>query len=156
MKTASVMFAAAALVFSAAIAVYYLIIRPSPLFVSPRIVSIRKGESVASAARRLRHSGVIANAFAFVLYAELTGQAGRIKPGDYSFKGGEGAPEILSHLINGDFMTVVVIIPEGMTVHQIGERLQAAGLGCDSSFDQAAFNGLLTRTLGLDALGVEG
>ena len=66
------------------------------------------------------------------------------------------APEILSHLINGDFMTVVVIIPEGMTVHQIGERLQAAGLGCDSSFDQAAFNGLLTRTLGLDALGVEG
>jgi len=156
MRTASVIFVAAALDVSAAPIFYHIHVRPTPVFVPPRIVSIDKGESMATAARRLSHSGVIANSLAFILYAELTGQARRVKPGDYGFKGGEGIPEVLRHLVNGDFMAVTVIIPEGMTVHQIGERLQAAGLVCDSMFDRAAFDGRLSQALGLGALGVEG
>jgi UPF0755 protein len=111
---------------------------------------------VASAARQLSHAGVIANSVAFILYAELTGQARRVQPGDYAFKGGEGIGEVLSHLVRGDFMRVTITVPEGMTVHQIGERLQGAGLICDSLFDQAALNGPLTQALGLGALGAEG
>lgn len=156
MRTASVIFVAAALAFSTVAAFYYFVIRPTPVFVPPRIVSIEKGESVASAARRLRRSGVVVNSPAFILYAELTGQATRVKPGDYAFKGGEGIPEVLNHLVNGDFMVVTVIIPEGMTVHQIGERLQAAGLVCDGLFDQAALDGPLAQALGLGGLGAEG
>jgi len=156
MRTASVTLVAAALVLAAAASLYYFIVRPAPVFVPPRIVSIDKGESMASAAHRLSHSGVIRNSLAFILYAELTGQARRVKPGDYAFKGGEGIPEVLRHLVNGDFMAVTITIPEGMTVHQIGERLQAAGLACDSSFDRAALHGPLSQALGLGALGVEG
>lgn len=156
MRRASVIVVAAALVLSAAGTIYYFTIWQGPASVSPRIVSIQKGESLSSAARRLRRSGVIANVFVFILYAELTGQAGRVKPGDYLFKGSESTREVLRHLVNGEFMTVSVTIPEGMTVHQIGERLQAAGLVCDNLFDQAAFNGPLPRILGLGVLGVEG
>jgi len=150
------MLVAAALVFSAAATIYYLIIRPTTVFVPPRIVSIQQGESLALVARRLRRSGVIASAIAFTLYAELTGQAGHVKPGDYVFRGNESALDVLRHLVNGEFMTISITIPEGMTVHQIGERLQTAGLVCDSRFDQAAFDGPLTRILGLGVLGVEG
>jgi UPF0755 protein len=156
MRTASIILVAAALGLLTAASFYYFLIRPVPVFVTPRIISIHKGESMTSAARRLSHSGVIANSLAFILYAEMTGQATRIKPGDYAFKGGEGVPEVLHHLINGDFMTVTITIPEGMTVHQIGERLQAAGLVCDGLFDQAARDGQLSRALGLGVLGVEG
>jgi UPF0755 protein len=156
MRTASVILVAAALAVSAAATCYYFIIRPTPKFAPPRIVSIVKGESVASAARRLSQSGVIRNSLAFILYAELTGQARRVKAGDYAFKGGESLPEVLTHLVNGDFMAVAITVPEGMTVHQIGERLQAAGLVCDSLFDQAALSGPLTKALGLGVLGVEG
>jgi UPF0755 protein len=127
-----------------------------PVFVRPRIVTIESGESMTSAARRLSRSGVISNSVAFILYAELTRQATRIKPGDYAFKGGETVPVVLDHLVKGDFMAVTVAIPEGMTVHQIGERLQAAGLVCDGIFDRAAFNGPITQVLGLGALGAEG
>jgi UPF0755 protein len=126
------------------------------VFVPPRIVSIDKGESMTSAARRLSRSGVIGNPLAFVLYAELTGQARLLKPGDYAFRGGEGVPEVLHHLVDGDFMGVTITIPEGITVHQIGERLQAAGLVCDRVFDQEALNGRLSQALGLGALGAEG
>jgi len=156
MRRASVILVAAALGLSAAASLFYFIIRPTPVFVPPRIVSIDKGESMTSAARRLSRSGVIANFLAFILYAELTGQVRHIKPGDYAFKGGEGIPEVLHHLVNGDFMVVTITIPEGMTVHQIGERLQAAGLACDSLFDRTALNGRLSQALGLGALGAEG
>ena len=156
MRTASVTLVAAALTFAAAATAYYFIIQPTPAFFPPRIVSIEKGESLASAARGLSRSGIITNPLAFILYAELTGQARRIKPGDYAFKGGEGIPRVVNHLVNGDFMIITVTIPEGMTVHQIGERLQASGLVCDSMFDQVALHGPLTQALGLDVLGVEG
>jgi UPF0755 protein len=156
MKTAALILLGAMLSVSAATTLYYFILRPTQLFTSPRIVSIKKGESVASAARRMARSGIIANSFAFILYAELTGQARRLKPGDYAFKGDEAVPQVLKHLVNGDSMVITVAIPEGMTVHQIGERLHAAGLGCDRSFDQVALHGPVTRALGLDAPGVEG
>jgi UPF0755 protein len=156
MRTASVILMAAVVTLSAAGSVYYFIIRPTPVFAPPRVVSIQRGESVALAARRLASSGVISNRFAFILYAELTADARRLKPGDYSFRGGEGVPQVLDHLVNGDFMVVTVTIAEGMTIHQIGERLQASGLVCGSSFDRAALNGPLIQSLGLGVLGAEG
>jgi UPF0755 protein len=156
MKTAALILLCGMLSVLAAATVYYFVVRPTELFTLPRIVSIKRGESVASAARQLSRSGIIANPLAFILYAELTGQARRLKPGDYAFNGAEAVPQVLSHLVNGDFMVITVAIPEGMTVHQIGERFRAAGLACDRSFDQAARNGAVTRALGLGVLGVEG
>jgi UPF0755 protein len=135
---------------------YFLLLSPTPIFRPPKIVSIQKGESLTAAARTLAHAGVIRSSVAFVLYAELTGRASRLKPGDYAFKGGEGIPVVLRHLVNGDFMVVTVAIPEGMTVHQIGQRMQAAGLTCADQFDAAAMDGPIPRALGLEPLGVEG
>jgi UPF0755 protein len=157
MRRAAVILAVAMFGLAAAATLFYfIIVRPAQIFARPRIVSIKKGDSVTLAAWRLHHSGVIANSLAFVLYAELTGQATRLKPGDYAFKGGEGVPAVLGHLVNGDFMSIAVTIPEGMTVHQIGERLEAAGLVCDNLFDQAALDGPVAHALGLGVLGAEG
>ena len=156
MKTAALILLCGIVSVSAVATVYYLILQPTQLFSPPRIVSIEKGESVASAARRLSRSGVITNSLVFTLYAELTGQARHIKPGDYAFKGSETIPQVLKHLVDGDFMVITLTVAEGMTVHQIGERLRAAGLSCDRSFERAALNGPVTRALGLGIVGVEG
>ena len=136
--------------------VRYLVFDPTVTFSAPRIVSIRKGASMASAARELAQAGVVRSQLAFVVYADLTGRARRLKPGDYAFKGGEAMPEVLTHLVKGDFMVVTVTIPEGMTVHQIGERLEEAGLACENEFDTAARSGPIARALGLGPLGTEG
>ena len=118
-------------------------------FPQAHMVSIREGEPLAGAARQLAGSGVVRSALAFEVYAELTGRANRVKPGDYSFAGGEGISDVLRHLVNGDFMVVTVTIPEGMTVHQIGERLQQARLVCENVFDNEAVDGAVPRALGL-------
>jgi UPF0755 protein len=151
-----VVFAAVILLLVASGWLSFVTIEPTGRFLPPRIVSIHLGESMAAAARQLRRRGVIRSRLVFILYAELSGQAVQIKPGDYAFKGGEAMGAVLRHLVNGDFMVVTVTIPEGLTVHQIGERLEAAGLVCDNVFDRATRNGPVPRALGLGVLGAEG
>ncbi|HYL58277.1 MAG TPA: endolytic transglycosylase MltG, partial [Candidatus Acidoferrales bacterium] len=60
------------------------------------------------------------------------------------------------HLVNGDFIVVTVTIPEGLTVHQIAERVGESGLACEDQFEAAARNGKIVRALGLMPLGAEG
>ena len=91
-----------------------------------------------------------------LLYGEATGDARRIKPGDYAFHGGERIPDVMRHLVAGDFIVVTIVIPEGLTVHQIAERLSAAGLVCQTEFEDAALRGKIVRALGLDAAGSRG
>jgi UPF0755 protein len=141
---------------SAGLLVKYLVFTPTDVFDPPRIVSIHKGESMNTAARKLALAGVVRSQIAFVVYAKMTGGAKRVKPGDYAFKGSETIPDILRHLVNGDFMVVTITIPEGMTVHQIGARLEQAGLVCESDFDDAARSGRIVAALGLGPLGAEG
>ena len=140
----------------AGLLVKFLVFSPTEIFAARRIVSIQKGESMTMAARKLAQAEIVRSQMAFVIYAEMTARANRVKPGDYAFKGGEAMPEVLTHLVNGDFMVVTVTIPEGMTIHQIGERLEQAGLVCENEFDAAARSGRIVSALGLGPLGAEG
>jgi UPF0755 protein len=135
---------------------FYLWASAPPMLTPPAQVSIEKGQSFRSIARILRQSGVVRSSTAMVIYGALTGKARRIQPGDYEFKGGERIPEVMRHLVNGDFVSIVVAIPEGLTVHQIAERIAATGLLCQPDFEDAAHDGALIRALGLLPLGAEG
>ena len=143
-------------VLAGALVLRWLIVTPTRSFTPPRIVSIRKGESFASATRRLRAAGVIRSSLAFTFYARLARVAHRLKPGDYAFGGGENLVQVLRHLVNGDFLVVTISIPEGMTLHQIADRLKQSGLACDVDFDEFARDGRIPAMLGLGPLGAEG
>ena len=129
---------------------------PTGTFDPPRQVTIEKGESFARIARALTDSGVVRSAFAFRLYGHFSHTATQIKPGDYEFKGGERIPDVMGHLVRGDIVVVTVTIPEGLTVHQIAERLAMTGLTCQDQFEAAARDGKIVRALGLMPLGAEG
>src|ERR1700736_5938528 len=120
---------------------FYLWASPAPMLAPPSQVSIEKGESFRSVARQLKAAGVVRSSTALLVYGELSGKARRIQPGDYEFKGGERIPEVMRHLVNGDFVSIVVTIPEGLTVHQIAERVAATGLVCQPEFEHAAHDG---------------
>src|SRR5215469_5091570 len=128
----------AAIAFAAIAAFEFYWLTPTEIFATPRNVTIEKGESFRSVAHKLAAAGAVRSAFAIQLYGQFSGTARRIKPGEYEFRGGERIPEVMHHLVAGDFTTVTVVIPEGLTVHQIGERLEAAGLVCRGDFEHAA------------------
>jgi UPF0755 protein len=135
---------------------YYFWHSAPPVLPHPRAVSIERGESFRAVAKRLRAAGVVRSATVLLLYGELSGTARRVQPGEYEFKGGERITTVMRHLVNGDFISVVVTIPEGLTLHQIAQRLGMAGLVCPPDFERAARNGPLVRALGLEPLGAEG
>jgi UPF0755 protein len=62
----------------------------------------------------------------------------------------------MAHLVKGDFLVVTITIPEGLTVHQIAEKVAATGLVCEDEFENAAHDGAIVRALGLMPLGAEG
>ena len=141
---------------SAGLLIRYVVLTPTEVFTPPRIVSIQKGESMNSAARDLALAGVVRSQMAFVVYAKMTGDAKRVKPGDYAFKGGERVPDVMRHLVKGDFVVVTITIPEGLSVHEIAERVAATGLVCEDEFENAARDGEIVHALGLMPLGAEG
>jgi UPF0755 protein len=120
------------------------------------MLTVDRGESFQQVARALKAAGVIRSAIVFHLYGSLTGDARKIKPGDYAFRGGELMPEVMLHLVRGDFVVVTIAIPEGLTLHQIAERVGQSGLVCPDDFERAARSGALVRALGLMPFGAEG
>jgi UPF0755 protein len=136
--------------------VSYYWLSPTEAFAPPREVTIEKGEPFAKVARALAEAGVVRSSFVLRLYGEISGSARQIKPGDYAFHGRERIADVMRHLVRGDFEVVVLIVPEGLTVRQIAERVGETGLVCQDEFERAARGGRLVRALGLFPLGAEG
>jgi len=135
---------------------YFLWLAPTAVFNPPRVVSIKKGDSVRKITEKLQNAGVVRSAMVARVYARLTGKAYRLQPGDYAFAGNERVPDIIRHLANGDFIVVTVTIPEGLTVYQIAGKIEQSGLACAINFEEAARDGPLIKALGLTPLGAEG
>jgi UPF0755 protein len=146
-----------AIVVGASYAAYsYYWLSPTERFAPPRELTIEKGESFHQIARALADAGVVRSALAIRMYGRMSRTASQIKPGDYAFKGGERIPDVMRHLVRGDFIVVTVTIPEGLSVHEIAERVALTGLVCEDEFENAARNGAIVRALGLMPLGAEG
>jgi len=156
MKPAAVVIAIMVLAGAGAIGAWSFLIRPVPRFPTARIVTIEHGDSFRLVARKLERAGVVRSAMVLVGWAEFNGEARSVKPGDYEFAGGEGIGDVLRHLVRGDYLVTIVTIPEGLTLRQIGERIERAGLACQPEFDFEARRGPLIEALGLLPLGAEG
>ena len=156
MKLAAAILVIAIVVGTSYAALSYYWISPTERFAPPREVTIEKGESFQKVAQALADVGVVRSSVALRLYGHLSLTARQIKPGDYAFHGGERIPDVMRHLVKGDFVVVTVTIPEGLTVHQIAERLAETGLVCEDEFENAARDGPMVRALGLMPLGAEG
>lgn len=95
-------------------------------------VVVPAGGGVAGAASSLQRAGVVRSALAFNVYARWRGQSGHIKAGRYVLSGDMTLGQILRELLVGPGAStaerVRVTIPEGYTLKQIADTLQAAGV----------------------------
>lgn len=98
---------------------------------------VHSGETPRAVARQLRASGLVRSAFWFRVYLSGTGQARRLEAGEYRFAVGLTYGEIASALQRGQITAISVTVPEGFTVSQIAERLQAADICTKASFLRA-------------------
>lgn len=138
MKSSSVrILIAAAVLLAAAVGIIYSMFAPAGP--TGRVtVMIPNGASASGVAEILKEEGVIRSAFGFKLLARLTGKSADLKPGAYDLNPGAGPGDALDQIASGDVSARWITIPEGFTIRQIGDRLEAAKIGSAERFLELA------------------
>lgn len=92
-------------------------------------VIVPEGMTADQVASLLEEKGVIRSDRVFRLRVKIEGAGAEIKPGVYSFAPGESAASVLGKLTEGPGQkTEKVLIPEGLSIEQTGDRLSSDGV----------------------------
>lgn len=101
-------------------------------------VIVPEGMTADQVASLLEEKGVIRSDRVFRLRVKVEGAGAEIKPGVYFFAPGESAGSVLAKLTEGPGRkTEKVLIPEGLSIEQTGDRLSSEGVEGEDYVDQA-------------------
>ncbi|HVP77927.1 MAG TPA: endolytic transglycosylase MltG [Thermodesulfobacteriota bacterium] len=117
-----------------------------------KIIFIKKGTPLKKVSEVLEHEGIIKNRHFFVLLTTLLGKKGKIKAGEYEFHTRMVPWEVLSALTKGQVKLHLVTIPEGFTLSQIAQLLEASNLTEKKGFLQKTSSPSFIDDLGLSPL----
>lgn len=110
----------------------------------PQRFVITKGQSAEKVSASLKESDLIKDAFAFRIYAQLTGKAGKIQAGNYTLTSNIGLSELLSLLLQGP-KELWVTYPEGLRHEEIAiKTIQTLGMEADTA--KTFYNAFLKET----------
>lgn len=99
-------------------------------------VRVPNGAPFSAVTDSLAGKGIIRAPTLFRIYARLTEQDRRIKPGTYAFRRGSGWKTVLDDLTHGRVLTMRLVIPEGWDLRKISTRLaELSGSTADSIYD---------------------
>lgn len=105
------------------------------------VVEIPRRASAERVAKILETKKVIRSAFAFRLLARIVRSSTALKPGAYELNSGMSSREILRRISGGEVAARWIVIPEGFTVRQIAEHVQAEHMGKADDFIREASAG---------------
>lgn len=88
------------------------------------VLTVAPGDSINGIAARLQAQGVLRSAWYLQAYARLSGQAGRIKAGEYALDADFTPPELLARLVAGRVIQYSLTIVEGWTFRQMLAAVQ--------------------------------
>jgi UPF0755 protein len=89
-------------------------------------VVLRNGASVPEIGADLARSGVVGSETLFVLAAESTGAARKLKAGEYNFRSGASLATVISALAEGKVVRHFITVPEGVTSQFVMDTLMRA------------------------------
>ena len=122
----------------------------------PLVVEIPSAVGLYGTARLLTDSEVIRTPLPFVLLTMLRGSARTLKAGEYEFPKGASLFTIIRHIEEGRFRPRIITFPEGFTLRDAGERLEAEGLATRADVFRVAHDPRFLWTLGIAADTLEG
>ncbi|MFO7576875.1 MAG: endolytic transglycosylase MltG [Pelovirga sp.] len=122
----------------------------------PVSLEVKPGSSLSRVAHDLHAAGVIRHHLVLRLLARWHDQEQQIQAGGYSFSAPATPAEILARLVRGDVDKVSLTIPEGHTLRQIIERIDAAGYGHADRLWHLAQDAGFIASLGITAKTLEG
>ncbi len=112
----------------------------------PVTIVIPYGTHIGGVAEMLYQEDVISSPFIFVNAGKITGQAGRIKAGEYAFEPYISMKQILDLLEEGKTVQRTVMVREGLTSYQILSLLSEVEALDQAKIDVPAEGSLLPET----------
>jgi UPF0755 protein len=97
---------------------------PGPL-AENKVLVIEPGLSVSEIGASLEQNGVISNGRIFTALAQLTGQIGKLKAGEYDFPASASMQQVMALIASGKSITYKISIPEGFTSEMAVARVNA-------------------------------
>jgi UPF0755 protein len=128
---------------------YWILFKPSSVTSLAQSIIIKKGMPIKKISMMLEQEGIIRNRHFFTGMATLLGGKAGIKAGEYEFKAGMSAWEVLNTLIKGQVKHHLVTIPEGYTLSQIAQLFGDLDIVDKEVFLQKATSPVFIASLGL-------
>jgi UPF0755 protein len=123
---------------------------------SEQFVEIPAGTGPQAIGRLLVNAGVVHDALAWRIALARTDDATRLKAGEYRFTDPATPAAIIARLVRGDVYLRAITFREGLTIRQMAELFERAGLGASAEFVAAARQADLVRDLDPAAANLEG
>jgi UPF0755 protein len=120
------------------------------------VVEVPVGMSVTALSELLHGKGLVRSAGKFRWLVRLKGSARQIKAGEYQLSTGLRPGELLNKLIRGEVLLHQITFPEGYTLKQMAELLEASQLVNAEHFMAAATDPPFVHSLGIPATSLEG
>ena len=95
---------------------------------------VKRGDTLTRTVHRMAKAGLVDNPGPLVLLGILRGDAGDIKAGRYLFQPGMSPGELLDAMITGSGQKVGLTIPEGWSLAEVAQRVEASQLGSAKGF----------------------
>jgi UPF0755 protein len=121
-----------------------------------KFVLLHPGYTTRHIAYALKSAGVIRSSTAFLLW-HFVAHPRTLKAGEYLFDQPANALQVHRRLARGDVYVHTVVIPEGFNIFEIAQAMQAAGLGSQQEFlDAARADIILIKDFDPQATSLEG
>ena len=119
-------------------------------------MTVPRGATLTTVAESLSARGIIGSPRFFKLYAKLTGRESEIQAGIYDFRRGTSTRAILDALVHGREATDPLILPEGLMLSEVAERVEQQLGANPDSFAAAVRDSALLAELGSPSETLEG
>jgi len=123
---------------------------------SESIITVPPGQPLAATAAELERRGLVRSALKFRLLARWDGFDRRLKSGEYALAPTLSPLDILALMERGLVVLHRLTVPEGLTISQIAELAERAGLATASEVAARATDPANVRALGIPADTLEG
>ncbi len=147
---------------AAGVGIFYLLPRwaERPFLVSePHVVHLDRGMKLAEFAAQLESEGLIDHALTFRLWVKFHKNYNRFQAGTYRFERSLSPLELTATIEEGKTWAPFVlqfVIPEGFTLKQVIERLEARKVGSRAELERAARSPELRSRYGIKGSNLEG
>jgi UPF0755 protein len=119
-------------------------------------VEIPPGVGPARIGQQLVDAGVIQDVVTFRGAVWLSGQARELKAGEYRFDRPMTPLEVVDKIATGDIHRRLITFREGLTIDEMAQVFESAGLGKASEFERAARDPAVIRAVDPEARDLEG